>query len=385
MAKSALKLVENRGYFRSEEQLYQQDGHSHSLHSPIWFPESMAPELAAYFIERYSDPGQVVFDPFVGGGTTCLEAAMRGRIAWGSDVDPLAVRIAKSKLAPADLTEVTLFMQRVGLKRPVELSSYDEVFSPFYDVDTYREIVNLRGALRSEARVERFVQLLAMSLLHGASAGYFSVYSLPQVALSPQDQIRLNIKRSQVPEYRALVPRVLRRAAGVLREGIPSVLERLERKNRVLVANSQDLQAIQGSSVDLVVTGPPSPGTARDPRDLWLRNWFSGVSADSVSIPSVETLEDWTDVMSSALFELARVVVPGGRAIFDLREVKLNAKSVLCDEELVQLVQQAHFRLWDVEGVILHGNPPVKLKNSLKAREGSQGSRDSRVVILRRK
>ena len=54
---------------------------------------------------------------------------------------------SEAKLDSADITEVTLFMQMINLRKPVNANVYREVFSPFFDLNTYREIVNLKSAL----------------------------------------------------------------------------------------------------------------------------------------------------------------------------------------------------------------------------------------------
>jgi hypothetical protein len=59
-------------------------------------PQRTLPAVPAQAIGRYTQPGQTVFDPFVGGGTTVVEAVYAGRHAIGCDVDlrwvDLAVR-----------------------------------------------------------------------------------------------------------------------------------------------------------------------------------------------------------------------------------------------------------------------------------------------------
>lgn len=58
-------------------------------------------------VERLTKPGAVVCDPFMGSGTTLLAARTLGRHAIGCDVDPVAVRQARSLLdddAPAAST-----------------------------------------------------------------------------------------------------------------------------------------------------------------------------------------------------------------------------------------------------------------------------------------
>src|SRR5687767_5192906 len=50
--------------------------------------------------------GETVFDPFMGGGSTLLEAARLGATVHGADVDPMAVRIVTRALSPACAADV---------------------------------------------------------------------------------------------------------------------------------------------------------------------------------------------------------------------------------------------------------------------------------------
>jgi adenine-specific DNA methylase len=65
----------------------------------------------AAFWAAYANPdpmlaGLRVHDPFVGGGSTLVEAARLGATASGSDIDPLAVEIVQHELAPAPAKDV---------------------------------------------------------------------------------------------------------------------------------------------------------------------------------------------------------------------------------------------------------------------------------------
>ena len=46
------------------------------------------PQLPRFFIERLTKPGDAVFDPFMGRGTTPIEAALLGRVPGGCDANP---------------------------------------------------------------------------------------------------------------------------------------------------------------------------------------------------------------------------------------------------------------------------------------------------------
>ena len=58
------------------------------------------PQLPRFFIERLTQPGEVVYDPFMGRGTTVLEAALLGRVPCGCDINPLSVVLTRPRLRP---------------------------------------------------------------------------------------------------------------------------------------------------------------------------------------------------------------------------------------------------------------------------------------------
>lgn len=62
------------------------------------YPARFSPVFARACIEAYSQPGQVVLDPYMGGGTTVLEAMVAGRRAIGSDINSLSVFISSAKV-----------------------------------------------------------------------------------------------------------------------------------------------------------------------------------------------------------------------------------------------------------------------------------------------
>lgn len=57
-----------------------------------------APQVPRALIELYSKPGDVVLDPFVGGGTTLIEAWLLGRNAIGFDISANALAMTRSRL-----------------------------------------------------------------------------------------------------------------------------------------------------------------------------------------------------------------------------------------------------------------------------------------------
>src|SRR5665213_918754 len=62
------------------------------------FPAKFHPPHVKSLLERYTEPNDLVFDPFCGSGTLLVEAAVAGRRSLGLDVDPLAVLISNAKV-----------------------------------------------------------------------------------------------------------------------------------------------------------------------------------------------------------------------------------------------------------------------------------------------
>ena len=72
---------------------------AHSLHE-ISYRACFKPQLPRFFVERLTRPGDIVYDPFMGRGTTLLEAALLGRVPVGCDVNPLSRMLVEPRLRP---------------------------------------------------------------------------------------------------------------------------------------------------------------------------------------------------------------------------------------------------------------------------------------------
>jgi len=83
------------------------------------YPARFSPAFVGKAIEAFSAPGDVILDPFVGGGTTLVEAMARGRIGVGSDLNELAIFVSSAKttiLTSLEQTAVTAWIHTVTPK-----------------------------------------------------------------------------------------------------------------------------------------------------------------------------------------------------------------------------------------------------------------------------
>lgn len=78
------------------------------------YPARFSPRFVRAAIETYTNHGDVVFDPFMGGGTTLIEAQVLGRRAIGTDINSLAVFVSRVKttlLSESDLSDISFWIE----------------------------------------------------------------------------------------------------------------------------------------------------------------------------------------------------------------------------------------------------------------------------------
>lgn len=87
-------------------------------HNFYRYPASMSPYVAREVILQYTRPGDVILDPFVGGGTSIVEAVAVGRRAIGIDLNPIATFVTSAKTTPLssrDLQTIRQWAQSLDL------------------------------------------------------------------------------------------------------------------------------------------------------------------------------------------------------------------------------------------------------------------------------
>jgi hypothetical protein len=85
-------------------------------HGFYHYPARFSPAFVRAAIAAFSQPGDVVLDPFMGCGTTLVEALIAGRHAIGSDINTLAHFLAQVKttlLAPRACAEIAQWAESI--------------------------------------------------------------------------------------------------------------------------------------------------------------------------------------------------------------------------------------------------------------------------------
>src|SRR5260221_9164502 len=164
------------------------------------------PQLPRFFIERLTSPGDCVYDPFMGRGTTLLEAALLGRVPAGCDANPLSVVLTRPRLSPPTLRQIEERLAQINFAHHDE---FPEDLLVFYHPDTLKQIASLKKYLRQRRAnqsldaVDDWISLVALNRLTGHSNGFLSVYTLPpNQAVSLKSQRKITERRKQTPPPR---------------------------------------------------------------------------------------------------------------------------------------------------------------------------------------
>ena len=352
----------------------------HSLHE-VSYRACYKPQLPAFFIKRFCKVDDVVYDPFMGRGTTLIEAQLHGCRAYGNDINPLSQVLTKPRLTPPTLSQIEQRLQEMAL--PTN-DAIDPDLLVFFERGTLQELYGWRQYFQQKQeddqldRTDAWLQMVACNRLTGHSKGFFSVYTLPpNQATSVQAQQKINQKRGQVPEYRDTKQLILKKSKQLLRHSIP---DRFWRDDARLFTESADQTTqIRNDSVDLVVTSPPFLDTVNYIQDNWLRMWFCDIEMEASKIWQLRRLEDWIFQMKKVFVELRRILRPQGRIAFEVGEVR--GGSVLLEDAVVEAASEAELI---AESILINTQHFTKTANCWGVSNNSKGTNSNRIVILKK-
>ena len=138
-------------------------------HNFYRYPARMSPELAREIITHFSSPNDLVLDPFMGGGTTIVEAIATGRRAVGLDLNPLAAFVTSVKTAPLSYDDRLLIEE--WARRMAKAESPTELMAEPGEIKNLPESIalTLSKALEGAARLplprqERFARCSLLRL-----------------------------------------------------------------------------------------------------------------------------------------------------------------------------------------------------------------------------
>ena len=225
---------------------------------------------------------EIVLDPFCGRGTSLYAAVMCGFETYGIDSSPVAVAIARAKLARTSAREVLSLAKRLLADTKWPSIPRGTFWRYAYHPDTLREICRLRSGLlgTTESPASAFLRAIVLGALHGPRAksieeqNYFSNQMPRTYSSKPDYSVRYWRRHKLRPVAIDVLKVIERRAQHVLK----SKMRARSAIDHIARGNSEDFRSYSHvvRPVTLVITSPPYYGLNTYLADQWLRNWFLG-------------------------------------------------------------------------------------------------------------
>jgi len=103
--------------------------------------------------------------------------------------------------------------------------------------------------------------MVATNRLTGHSKGFFSVFTLPpNQAVTPESQVKINIKRNQTPEYRNVKELIIKKSNSLLKDinsAIRKQLFDISEQSLFYTSDARNTNEIPDEIITLTVTSPP--------------------------------------------------------------------------------------------------------------------------------
>jgi len=216
------------------------------------YPARLSPAFVRHAIGMFSGRNDWVLDPFVGGGTTAVEALSLGRRVIAIDANPLACRLTRARTTPldrADRAQLRRWVCSLSVDRrrraPVDerATGMPDEISAFL-VPARETIDSIRSARARQAATAVLMRL-----------GQRAVEAPEPFDEMSRDQWRTRAEECSDSLVRSLETLVARSEEnGVLRYRISERIEIHRGKAETVLAGNHDWRS------SLVVTSPPYPG-----------------------------------------------------------------------------------------------------------------------------
>jgi DNA modification methylase len=301
---------------------------SHNLHP---YPAKFIPQIPRHLVAKLSLPGELVWDPFGGSGTTALEALLLHRQAVSSDVNPIATLVARAKSTPLtqpDREEIESFIRRAQVLSRDLLSLGSTLETHRKELQEWVPPIPNRtrwfheNAIYELALLRRDISRLQSERCRILAGAVFSKIILrasfqdneTRYASRPRQVAPCSVIRAFVGELQTAVGRV---------QALPATFGK--REALFLTSDIRHDQVLPDGSVDLVVTSPPYPNATDYHLYHRFRLYWLGFDPVDLSRKEIGShlrhqkektgIDSYTSEMRTALGAIFRALRPGRFAV----------------------------------------------------------------------
>jgi DNA modification methylase len=280
--------------------------HVHRLHPYLG---KFVPQLAEVFLRRYGKPGQLVWDPFAGSGTTLVEGNALGLRAAGCDLSAFNCLLMRVKTDRYDPQELVLDVLRLAGPHEHGGAAASPYLERWFAPRTLDELVSFRSALEETA----YPDLWRVVLSRAARSARLTRHD-------DLDFPREPVRGEYFCHKHRRVCRPVAEAEKFLRRYVRDAAQRVQefaglRTDAVVTVSEGDAREVDPPGpVDLVFTSPPYPGLIDYHEQHAYAFELLGLERrDPAEIGRGVT--GYCDDVAAVLRRAARALRPGGRVV----------------------------------------------------------------------
>lgn len=248
--------------------------HTHGIHT---YPAMFIPQVAKRLLENYSRAGDIICDIFCGSGTALVESKLLGRNAYGIDLNPLAIFLAKAKTTPVNPSVLT--NKYFKLLSEIEKPKDAEIEKPiFNNIDFWFK----ENTIIQLAKIKKAISKIKDEDIRN----YFMVSFSETVRLSSNTKSGefklVRIKKEKLENYNPDVLGIFKKKTEANIKGMTDFFESASKKacTKIIYGDSSKANGIKNNSIDCIITSPPYG----DSRTTVAYGQFSRLSAQWIDI-----------------------------------------------------------------------------------------------------
>ena len=233
------------------------NGFTHNFYR---YPARFSPDFVRAMVKEFSKPGDLIYDPFMGGGTTLVEAAALGRHCIGTDISSLAAFISQVKTATYTNTQLANVEAWINLIVPMLTVVTDVPASAKWIQKDYQRNINDKDTWRIRKLLE--IGLDAVDLLDTISER-----KLARCILLKTGQWALDC-RAEIPSTSSFQQQIQVNGSEVIaaaqdfsetmRQHLPKPKVLCLHRSAIGVEDEKRLRSV--GAPKLILTSPPYPG-----------------------------------------------------------------------------------------------------------------------------
>ncbi|MEK7532126.1 MAG: transcriptional repressor LexA, partial [Patescibacteria group bacterium] len=225
--------------------------YTHGIHT---YPAMFIPQVARRLLETYSKEGDTICDIFCGSGTALVESNVLNRNAYGIDLNPLAIFLAKAKTTPINPQKLT--KEYFSLLGRLEKIKDSEIKKPeFKNLDFWFKekaiikLARLKKAIQEteDKAIRNFLMVAFSEIVRYASntkTGEFKLVRIKGEKSEKHDPDVLGIFRKKAE-------------ANIVRMGEFYKDTERDAWTKIIFGDSSKNNGIKDNSIDCIITSPP--------------------------------------------------------------------------------------------------------------------------------